>query len=248
MSLVVDKRHIGNKIIKVTNDNTDLTDIILSDNTNIVEYSSIERVYSASNATKKLYVYEGTKVGQLVNTLTASDYSSQSYTIKNDSGSEMTQEDLVEEGNFLTVTAENEKASSEYSIQFVVKLTDIQKGPLGEVFFTAKNTKLDDLKENVKIRGSSEIITISQVEGIPDRYKINMHSAEENITYSFGGTNHFEVSDHNSWYFSWNTFTIEMESNSTNQSLIIKQESIKTSEDIQVSLMLEGSNSWEDKI
>lgn len=248
VSLVVDKRHIGNKIIKVTIDNTDLTDILLSDITNIVEYSSSGKVYSASNATKKVYVYEGIKVGQLINALTASDYSSQSYTIKNDSGAEMAQEDLVEEGTFLTVTAENEKASSEYSIQFVVKLTDIQKGPLGEVLFTAKNTNLNDLIENVKIRGSSDRITISQVVGIPDRYKINMHSAEENITYSFGGTNHFEVSDHNSWYFSWNTFTIEMESNSTNQSLIIKQETIKTSEDIQVNLMPEGSNSWEDKI
>ena len=248
VSLVVDKRHIGNKIIKVTIDNTDLTDILLSDNTNIVEFSSSGKVYSASNATKKLYVYEGIKVGQLINALIASDYSSQRYTIKNDSGAEMAQEDLVEEGTFLTVTAENEKESSEYSIQFVVKLTDIQKGPLGEVLFTAKNTNLNDLIENVKIGGSSERITISQVVGIPDRYKINMHSAEENITYSFGGTMHFEVTDHESWFISWKTFTIEIENNSTSQSLIIKQDTINTSEDIQVSLMPEGSNSWEDKI
>ncbi|WP_277586742.1 hypothetical protein [Psychrobacillus antarcticus] len=75
-----------------------------------------------------------------------------------------------------------------------------------------------------------------------------MHSAEENITYSFGGTMHFELNDYNSGHFSWNTFTIEMENNITNQSLIIKQQTINTSEDIQVEFMAYRANKWEKEI
>lgn len=54
--------------------------------------------------------------------------------------------------------------------------------------------------------------------------------------------------DYNSWNFSWNTFTIEIENNGDNQGLIIKQETINRGEGIQVQFMAYRSNKRKKEI
>ncbi|MFB5086071.1 toxin Cry1Ac domain D-VI-related protein [Psychrobacillus sp. PGGUH221] len=237
--------HLGSKIIKVTIDSNE--GITSSSNTSLVE-EPLDNISTVSNDKKKVFVFEGVTTKQLLNNLKASDYSFQTYKLKN-AGAEMNDEDIIEEGAVLTVTAEDGIETSEYQIEYVVSLTDIQKGSLGEILFTAKNTSGEELIENIKIGGNSEGITISQVEGTTDRYKLNILYAEENRTYSFIGTSfHFHVIDRLSFTFSWETFTIENSSPFIYNNLVVKNNTIDSIDDIKVSLMEESTDTWESAV
>ncbi|WP_309089179.1 S-layer homology domain-containing protein [Domibacillus sp.] len=189
VDLKMGDRYLGNEIIPIVIQSSERDETALSNETGIKINWSDRSISEINTESALVSAYRGTTVEQLKKSLTASDYSAQSYVLKDAEGNVKTS-GQVEEGDLLTVTAENGQASADYTLQLSIYVTELQEQGLGSFTFNADYTSVQELQEALFIRSESSqeerSIVVTKVEGTSNQYRATFENAQPNERYWLG--------------------------------------------------------------
>lgn len=239
----------GSYVVKVDIESGEADDSTLSNSVKLHWRGYLTYIFATDSYSqeKLVSIYRGTTVEQLLSELSSDDYSIQSYSIKNKLGVTLLNSDHIEEGDVLTVTSENGLNTADYYIQKVISLTDIEQGNLGEVTFTALNTTIEELQENLRLIGSNEKLSIEVLNSSSFIYKVVVPNAQHNIPYYFFGVRNHQIKYHNNPLI-WRTFNIEKETNQLFKISTIDQQQENMPLNIDVKFKLSHLQDWQDEV
>ncbi|WP_050183321.1 S-layer homology domain-containing protein [Domibacillus robiginosus] len=221
--------YLDSKVIPVTIQSSDRDEAALSSNTGIDISSGERRIDHIHDDYKFVTVYRGTSVEQLKKNVRSTDLSAQTYTVKDAEG-QVKASGRIEEGDTLTVTAENGKDFVDYTIHTALYLAGMQEQELGSLTFNADETSVKELQETLYISSEDaserNSVTVTKLEEESNKYKVTFEGAELDKPYRLLSDQRLALDTGDGVV--WRSYSLAYTSESRpRHSLLLKEESDK---------------------